>query len=82
MSDRSAFFPVGKGSQSNYKNAVASNGQKITIPKGYDRVYFLAASTKGDVSETFKVNGKKVKMEIQDYKEHIGDWDHLAAGYQ
>ncbi|MGA8942949.1 MAG: glycoside hydrolase family 38 C-terminal domain-containing protein [Thermoactinomyces sp.] len=62
------------------KNAVASNGQKITIPKGYERVYFLAASTKGDVTETFKVNGKKVKIKIQDYKEHIGGWDQLAAG--
>jgi alpha-mannosidase len=57
------------------KNVLTAKGQTITLPAGYDKVYFLAASTKGDVPAEFTVNGKATKLSIQDWSGYIGQWD-------
>ncbi|MBZ2175071.1 discoidin domain-containing protein [Schnuerera sp. xch1] len=72
-------FQMGSTEDGN-NNAVASNGQEITIPSDYKQVHLLATSTSGDVTETFKVNDKPVDIEIQDYKENVGGWDNFGAG--
>ncbi|MBR0596697.1 glycoside hydrolase family 38 C-terminal domain-containing protein [Sinanaerobacter chloroacetimidivorans] len=69
--------PAGNGDQ----NAVAAEGQEISIPEGYKQVYLLAASTAGDMAETFMVNGSPVLLNIQDYKQNVGQWDIPAASY-
>lgn len=61
-------------------NAVVSSGQEIAIPAASKQVYILAASTAGDLTDTFKVNGKSVEVKIEDYKQNVGGWDNLAAG--
>lgn len=61
-------------------NAVVSSGQEIKIPSGYKQLYVLAASTAGDLTDSFKVNGKSVDVKIEDYKQNVGGWDNLAAG--
>lgn len=61
-------------------NAVVSKGQVITLPTGYDKLYILAASSKGDKKVTFLVDDKPVEIKIQDYKENVGSWDILVNG--
>lgn len=61
-------------------NAVACGGQEISIPAGYGQVYLLAASTAGDTEAEFKVNGDPVRLNIQDYKQYVGQWDLHAEG--
>lgn len=60
------------------KNAVVSAGQVIELPEGYDKLYILAASTKGDKTATFYVDEKPVEVSIQDYKANVGAWDMLV----
>lgn len=62
------------------KNAVASAGQTISLPSGYTTLKILAASTGGDQSASFKVDGKTVTMEIGDYAENIAAWDIESLG--
>jgi alpha-mannosidase len=42
----------------------------------HNRVYVLAASAEGDQKATFKVGGKKVELNIQDWGGFIGQWDN------
>ena len=57
-------------------NAVVAKGQTIDLPAGhYNRIYVLAASAEGDQKATFKVGGKKVELNIQDWGGFIGQWD-------
>lgn len=58
------------------KNAVECEGQRITLPEGsYNSLYVLAASS-GKLSEgTFILNGKKIKIPVQDWSGFIGQWD-------
>ncbi len=58
------------------KNALASNGQEISLPQGgYDRLYLLAAAER-DVSSTLEVDGKPVPLHVQDWKGYVGQWDN------
>ena len=61
------------------ENAVVAQGQQIEIPSGYDKVYFLATSTGGDLTEKFGVNDETVEITIQDYMEYVGGWDDYGA---
>ncbi len=61
-------------------NAVACSGQEISVPAGYKQVYLLAASTAGDVTDTFKVNGTPVNLTVEDYRQYVGTWDLYANG--
>ncbi len=60
-------------------NAVACSGQTISTG-GFKHVYLLAASTAGDLSDTFLVNGQPVSVKIADYKQYVGQWDLYANG--
>jgi alpha-mannosidase len=68
------------GSKENGENnAVACSGQEIIIPEGYRQVYLLAASTAGDVVDTFKAGDTELNVKIQDYRQNIGQWDLMSA---
>jgi alpha-mannosidase len=57
-------------------NAVIAKGQTINLPTGhFNRVYVLASSADGDQAATFEVDGKPVKLGIQDWGGFIGQWD-------
>lgn len=55
-------------------NAVACNGQTISLDSGYDRLYILAAARGGDTSGTFTAGGRSFSIGIQDYTERVADW--------
>jgi alpha-mannosidase len=56
------------------KNALEAKGQTITLPKGFDRVYILAAATT-DVQPTFKVGSKSVAANVGAWDGFVGNWD-------
>lgn len=57
-------------------NAVVAHGQTITLPPGkYNRIYLLAAAANGDQKATFRVGGKSVDLNIQDWTGFVGQWD-------
>lgn len=60
------------------KNAVTAAGQSMELLEGYDRLYILAASAKGDKQAVFQVDGNPVCIGIQDYKANVGAWDMLV----
>lgn len=56
-------------------NAVACQGQEITLPEGdFDRVYLLAAATE-DVRGVFRVDDKSHTLGIQSWTGFIGQFD-------
>lgn len=58
-------------------NAVACNGQSITLPKGkFSKLVLLAAASNGDKTGTFEVDGKQTSLKIQDWGGFIGQWDN------
>jgi alpha-mannosidase len=68
-------FKIGPKSD-DAKNAVSCNGQTIALPSGnWQKVYILAASAKGDRSETFKVGDASKNLLVQDWGGYIGEWD-------
>jgi alpha-mannosidase len=57
-------------------NAVACNGQEITLPAGnHNQLYLLAASGNGDRQANFSIDGKAIELTIQDWSGFIGQWD-------
>jgi alpha-mannosidase len=62
-------------------NAVVAKGQTIDLPTGglpagqHNRLYVLAASAEGDQKAAFRVGGKNVELNIQDWGGFIGQWD-------
>ncbi len=62
------------------KNAVVCDGQIIALPEGFDKLYILGASGKGDKKTTFLLDGAPVEVSMQDYKENVGSWDTLVNG--
>lgn len=65
-------------------NAVACEGQAIALPKGkFNTLVLLAASSQGDQTATFDVDGRGVSLKVQDWSGYIGQWDNRlwnAAG--
>ena len=56
-------------------NAVAANGQTVSLPAGkYTRLYILAAAD-GDQAATFQVGDRAVNLKVQDWTGFIGQWD-------
>jgi alpha-mannosidase len=56
-------------------NAVTADGQTIRLPAGrFNRLYLLAAAN-GDQNAEFKVGGKSVNLNIQDWTGFVGQWD-------
>jgi alpha-mannosidase len=61
--------------QTGVPNAVVANGQTIELPAGrYNRMYILAASD-GDQRATFRIDNKRVDLNIEDWGGFIGQWD-------
>jgi alpha-mannosidase len=64
--------PAGSGKA----NAVIAKGQTIALPAGkFNRVYLLAAASRGDQKARFQAGGKPVELTIQDWSGFIGQWD-------
>lgn len=61
------------------KNALQAKGQTIALPKGFDRVYVLAAATT-DTAPTFKVGGKAVAANVPAWDGYVGQWDERLWG--
>lgn len=60
-------------------NALAPLGQRLDLPQGYDTLCLLMASTNGDKTVEFYVDGKPVKRQVQDCAKRIGRWDLYGA---
>jgi alpha-mannosidase len=58
-------------------NAVVARGQTINLPAGgeHNRIYILAASSDGDRRAEFKLGGRAVELNIEDWGGFIGQWD-------
>jgi alpha-mannosidase len=57
-------------------NAVVPNGQELQVPRGFTRLYVLAASAGGDQNVTFRVGNEPVNFTIQDWSGFVGQWDN------
>ena len=63
--------------KSGVPNAVAANGQTITLPPGsFNRIYILAAAADGDQKTAFRVGSNSVSLNIEDWSGFIGQWDN------
>lgn len=57
------------------KNVLSCQGQTIKLrSNGFDRLCILASSVNGDKSVVFLINGKPVKLKIDDMTENVGRW--------
>jgi alpha-mannosidase len=57
-------------------NAVACDGQTLTIPDGgFDKLYLLGSAVNGPTIGKFKIDSKEVMIPIQDYNQFIGQWN-------
>ena len=65
------------------QNAVACQGQSLTIPRGtFNRIYFLAASSAQDAQVTLSVDGKPVTRTMEGWTGFVGQWDNrIWDGY-
>jgi alpha-mannosidase len=58
-------------------DAVACKGQTIALPKGrFNTLVLLAASSPGDQTSAFEVDGQSVSLTIQDWGGYVGQWDN------
>lgn len=57
------------------KNAVVARGQSIALPRGYSRLYVLAAAD-SDTPATFRIGSKVVRRTVQRWDGYIGQWDN------
>lgn len=57
------------------KDITVARGQSLEMPKGYTKLYILAASTLGDRDVIFSADGKEKPLTIHSFNEPIGAWD-------
>lgn len=69
-------FKLGKGVKP--YNALIPREQQITLPSGCDKLYFLAASVKGDKELTFLVDGKPRIVSVYDLTEPAFLWQQYG----
>ncbi|HET6644743.1 MAG TPA: glycoside hydrolase family 38 C-terminal domain-containing protein [Fimbriimonadales bacterium] len=55
-------------------NAMRMNGQTIALPKGYSRIYLLAASTQ-DENATLTFGKAQANVRIPSWTGYVGQWD-------
>jgi PKD repeat protein len=55
-------------------NALACQGQTISLASGYDRLYLLAAAASNDLNATFTVNGQPTNLMVRYFTGFIGQW--------
>ena len=59
--------------------AVRASGQVIELPEGsWNRVYLLAASSKGDTGARFMVGDQAVDVTVPDYTGFVAQWGHTG----
>lgn len=56
-------------------NAVACQGQTISLPAGYDRLYFLAAAASNDITGAFVINGQPTNVTVRYFSGFVGQWN-------
>jgi PKD repeat protein len=56
-------------------NALACQGQTITLTPGYDRLYLLAAAASNDVTAPFTVDGQVTNLTVRYFSGFIGQWN-------
>lgn len=54
---------------------LVSRGQTISLPKGFTKLYFLAASTSGERENTFLVDTKERNLTVHAMSEPVFTWD-------
>jgi alpha-mannosidase len=60
-------------------NGLRCKGDTIQLPQGeYNRIYFLAASTRKDSKVVFTIDGRPVEAVIPVYSGFIGQWGHAG----
>ncbi|MCI6209001.1 MAG: discoidin domain-containing protein [Prevotella sp.] len=60
-------------------NGVVCKGNVIDLPAGnYNKVYLLAASSRGDRKATFKVGANAVNVDVPFYSGFVGQWGHTG----
>lgn len=59
----------------NTDKAVKCEKQEIKIDKGFEKLYILAFSEKGDTEAEFRIDGKPITKTIHSGHERIGVWD-------
>ena len=63
--------------ESGKANAVACQGQSLTIPPGnFNRIYLLAASSNEEAEATFSVDGRPVTLSVGGWTGFVGQWDN------
>jgi len=55
-------------------NCVASAGQSIPIPGGYDHLYLLAAAASNDVTAPFTIGDTTTNLQVAHFSGFIGQW--------
>lgn len=60
------------------ENGLSCKGDTINLPEGgiYNKVYVLAASSRGDREATFAVGGQKQTVNVPFYGGFVGQWGH------
>jgi alpha-mannosidase len=56
-------------------NALACQGQTLTLPAGYDRLYLLAAAASNDLTVSFALNGQTTNLTVRYFSGFIGQWN-------
>ena len=57
------------------RDVMVAREQTIELPKGFTKLYMLAASTLGDRDAVFYADGKERPLTIYSFSEPIGKWD-------
>lgn len=60
------------------ENGLACNGDTILLPEGnaYNKIYLLAASSRGDRKATFTIGNAKSTVSVPFYGGFVGQWGH------
>lgn len=57
-------------------NGMTCKGDTLQLPAGYNRLYFLAASTEGDNTAEFRAGKQTATFVVPSYTGFIGQWGH------
>jgi alpha-mannosidase len=57
-------------------NALVADGQVMVLPRGYSRVFILAASMRPREKAVFLLGEKPVPLEVGFWSDYLGQWDN------
>lgn len=76
VASESAVFHIGPKLDGQL-NGVSCKGQELRLPEGnFNSIYLLASAADGDAAAEFAIDGKPVRLTIQDWSQWIGQWDN------